>query len=333
MKTGHMTLGTAYEDLTIFQQISPETDAVQGWPLHFPDGSPPLSPDSTALRSQNWYGFRDPNRSIYVDWVAEAHQNETALAYQLELLEKAVGSGGGDPDWLREGIAGVAAVLPYADRSYFRVLSRAQRLALSDTVTLALVFGAADALRHVEHAAAQRAGIESISGEVTFNAVEQAWTAGAGWQPFRAAVEQVLATSDWVEALIAVNVILEPLVGRFLRLGYLERGGRRYGDTYTIAATATWLQDRDRAGRWTFALIDHLLADPEYGAANRVILTDWVDRWEARASEAVAALLLHLGEFATAPDDLNEAWADVVHTYRREVGDRWATKLAVTGGL
>ncbi|WP_046315383.1 hypothetical protein [Mycobacterium sp. UM_Kg1] len=326
-----MTLASAYEDLTIFQQISPETDAVQGWPLHFPDGSPPLSPDSTALRSQDWYGFRDPNRSVYVDWLAEAHQNETALADQLELLEKTVSSGGVDPDWLREGIAGVAAVLPYADRSYFRVLSRAQRLALSDTVTLALVFGAADALRHVEHAAAQRAAVESISGEATFSAVQQEWTAGAAWQPLRAAVEQVLATSDWGEALFAVNVILEPLVGRYLRLHYLERGGHRYGDAYTVSATAAWRQDHDRAARWTFTLIDHLLADPEHGVANRAVLTDWAVRWEARASEAVTALSAHLAEFSTAPEGLNDAWEDVVRTYRREVGDRWATTLTVTG--
>lgn len=327
------TFTDAYEDLTLHQQISPEADAVQGWPLHFPDGSPPLASESTAVRSQDWYGFRDPNQSVYVGWVASAHEAETALADGLARLREAASSGDVDSDWLRHGVAGVAAVLPYADRTYFRVLSRAQRLALSDTVTFALVFGAADALRHVEHGAAGRAVIEDTVGEEVFADVEGDWSAGEGWQPLRAAAEQLLATTDWVEALVAVNVILEPLVGGFLREHYLDSGARRHGDAYTAAATATWRSDSDRARRWTFALIDHLLADPAHGSANRAVIAEWADRWEWWAHRSVAALTAYLSQFSTTAVNLDQAWADVLQAHRQEVGERWSPLLIADGAL
>ncbi|GEL26898.1 hypothetical protein PSU4_58520 [Pseudonocardia sulfidoxydans NBRC 16205] len=81
---------TDYEEFTLGQQIGPDdTDAAQGWPLLFPDGSAPLTADSTAARSSDWSAFRDPNRSIYVEWVADVHRVESDLAAGLAELREA----------------------------------------------------------------------------------------------------------------------------------------------------------------------------------------------------------------------------------------------------
>ncbi|WP_051132946.1 hypothetical protein [Nocardia paucivorans] len=325
-------ISTEYEDLTVRQQIGPGTDAVQGWPLHFPDGSAPLSTDSTAVAADDWYGFRDPNQSIYVRWVAAVHETESKLAAAIALLG---GDGALDvvePDWLVEGIGRDLVILPFTDRALFRVLSRAQRLALSDTVTLPLVFEAADKLRHVEHVAALRAEVESAGAPDIFADVHQVWFTDARWQPLRSAVEALLATEDWVEAVVAANLIIDPLIGRYLREQYLVVAAEANRDAYTPVLVQAWRADTARSQTWTLSLVDHLLADPAHGAANAAVITEWAHRWETHALAAAEALAPLPANAPGRPIEAAAAWATVVSEYHAAVGGRWNSRLTV-GGL
>ncbi|BBY63630.1 ferritin family protein [Mycolicibacterium helvum] len=325
-------LASTYEKLTLHQQIAPEDGAVQGWPLHFPDGSAPLSADSTAVASHDWYGFRDPNELIYVNWVAGVHDAESDLAGHLERFAAALSSHAVSADWLGDGAASVLAVLPYTDRAYFRVLSRAQRLALSDTVTLPLVFDAADKLRHVEHAAAHRAAIENTFTPTLFDDVGELWAHSGGWLPLRLAIEELLATDDWVEALLATNLVIEPLVGRWIREHYVRPIALTHGDNFAPAIIDVWSADLNRSRAWTFALIDYLAADPTYGPDNSDVIAGWAHRWEHLARAAATSLAPLLDDISRAETQQAESWRTVVEQYDAEVAGRWRTQLLTPAG-
>lgn len=322
-------ISTEYEDLTVHQQIGPGTDAVQGWPLHFPDGSTPLDAASTAVASSDWYAFRDPNQAIYVRWVAAVHEVETGLGRSIAALSAEGALSVVDPDWLCEGIGRDLVVLPFTDRALFRVLSRAQRLALSDTVTLPLVFESADKLRHVEHVAAVRAEVEVAGAPDIFADVHQVWFGDPHWQPLRAAFEELLATRDWVEAVVAVNLILTPLVGRYLREQYLAPAAQANRDVYTPLVVAAWSADVDRSQRWTTALVDHLLTDEAHGPANAEVIARWVYRWEAHALTATEALAPLLAQAPNHPIGPAAAWNTVLGAYHRAVAGRWNSGLGI----
>src|SRR5947209_9958588 len=51
---------TLYEDVTIDTQPSVHRHLTRGWPVSFEDGRGTWDEGSTALRSSDWYAFRDP---------------------------------------------------------------------------------------------------------------------------------------------------------------------------------------------------------------------------------------------------------------------------------
>ena len=51
-----------YEDLTLHTQPDPQIFAFQGWFTHFADGRDPWTPNSTALKSTDWWVFQDPTK-------------------------------------------------------------------------------------------------------------------------------------------------------------------------------------------------------------------------------------------------------------------------------
>ena len=53
-----------YEDVTVDTQPSVHRHLDRGWPVHFEDGRGMWSEDSTALRSGDWYEFRDPGPAV-----------------------------------------------------------------------------------------------------------------------------------------------------------------------------------------------------------------------------------------------------------------------------
>ena len=74
---------TIYEDVTVDTQPSVHRHLDRGWPVHFEDGRGLWSDDSTALRSGDWYDFRDPGQM----WERPYYQAGTA---HEQLIEGAV---------------------------------------------------------------------------------------------------------------------------------------------------------------------------------------------------------------------------------------------------
>ena len=94
---------TEYEDLTVDEQSTPAHYAFQGWPIRFDDGRDPYFEGTTALRSSDWYLYRDPNQTIQRTYVSGVNESERALDRSISGARDAGLFSFADTDWVQTG--------------------------------------------------------------------------------------------------------------------------------------------------------------------------------------------------------------------------------------
>ena len=246
---------TLYEDVTVDTQPSIHRHLTRGWPLHFADGRGTWNDASTALRSSDWFAFRDPGqqweRPYYQAGAAVEHQIEGALRSAAEqgLVEDF------DPDWVavsarapadprlprarpvvRAGHGG--ARLPVGHGGHLRVPAGGDEAAL----------GPGDrALRDGSRAAPRRlASRSSAPGR-------SSWPTRPGNRAARY-LERLAATADWAEVVIAANLCFEPVVATLIRRELGTRAAAAHGDTVTPVLARVETQEWEWTREWTVAL-------------------------------------------------------------------------------
>jgi methane monooxygenase component A beta chain/propane monooxygenase small subunit len=278
---------TDYESFTLGQHVAPENFLFVGWPVRFDDGTPPFRTESTALRSSDWDVFRDPTQTWQREYVAAQDVQERALATTSRALVHSGVLGGMNPAWRDRVLPTQLATYPFVNYGLFRALSYAVREALTSAVTYALAFEAQDNLRSLQdivHATFDLA--EAIPGWSDGGA-RAAWMGAPEWQGAREAVEGILASEDWGEILVAINLVFEPLFGRLVKRDFLLANAARNGDPLTAALMLTGGIDTERQLAWSQELVRVLLADPEHASGNRAAISGWIERWTPRVLAAV----------------------------------------------
>jgi toluene monooxygenase system protein E len=121
----------------------------------------------------------------------------------------------------------------------------------------------------------------------------------------------MLATYDWGEALVALNLVLKPSLDEAL-LRQLGHSARRNGDLLLGFLVDAQYADSERARRWNAALMQHALQRDE----NLNVLNDWVLKWLPLGDAAIDRYCQYLPDAPTAADDAKrDAWA-----YRSSMG-------------
>lgn len=277
---------TEYEDLTCGQQSDPAHHAYQGWPIRFDDGRDPVYADSTALRSTDWFAFRDPSHTTNRAYVSSTNEVERSLSRSISGAVKAGHFAFAEPGWVRTGLAQHFMTYPFVNYGLFLAFCYAEREALSDTVTFAIVFTAADKLRHMQDAVHYSFELEAAFG--TSDAEAPAWwKADPVWQGARAAVEHIIASTDWMEIVVAANLSFDRVFGDLAKIEYFSRFAAANGDGITPMIIASAEADDHRTTAWTRALVNHLVSDAVHGAANRKQINEWIDKWDARSKHAI----------------------------------------------
>lgn len=309
---------TLYEDMTVHEQSSSDHYAFQGWPIRFDDGRDPVTPDSTAIRSSDWFDFRDPNQTMYRSYISSTNKSEESLVRNTLSAREAGHFEYINAEWIKTGLSERFMVYPYINYGVFLAFCYAQREALSDTTTFPIVFSATDHLRHMQDAVFYSFELKEAFPDFSDADATEAWQRDPLWQGARAAIEQIIASTDWMEIVCAVNLCLEPLFGRLVKEEYFVRFAIAHGDGVTplILASATGDINRDQA--WTVALMRHICSDEKFGTKNREVLDKWVKEWTERIDKA-------LNDFAPAFDDGTvkptsfDAAASCVHTGQRNL--------------
>ena len=275
---------TLYEDVTVDTQPSIHRHLSRGWPVSFADGRGMWDDNSTALRSADWFAFRDPGEQ----WERTFYQRATAVEHQLEgALRSAAEQGLIDdftPEW-REFLATRLQVPAFVEHGLWFALATAARDCLSDSVATCVCLQAAHKQRSAQAIVLYAMDLEPHLGrELPIAAAREAFLGEPAWQPTRRYLERLAATADWGEVVIAANLCFEPVVGTLIRRELGTRAAAASGDVVTPvlarAATQEWEWTRD----WTVALVRFLLPD------NRPVIDRWLGDWMPQAVDAATAL-------------------------------------------
>ena len=280
---------TQYEDVTVDTQPSVHRHMPREWPVHFEDGRGLWWDDSTALRSGDWYEFRDPGQM----WERPYYQ--TGTSYE-QLIEGAVRTARRErvfedftPEWV-EFLRGHLQIPAFCDHGIWLALASAARDTLSDTVTHCVALEAAMKQRQAQAYLLYGMDLEEHFGEFSVDQARESWLRDEPWQPVRRYVERLRATPDWGERVIAANVCFEARVGLLIRRELLMRSVRFNGDILTQALSHVAQLEWEWTREWTAELVRFVLADAEHGAANRDVLAGWLADWDPLAEEAALAI-------------------------------------------
>jgi propane monooxygenase small subunit len=280
---------TIYEDVTVDSQPSVHRYLDRGWPAYFEDGRGLWSDDSTALRSSDWYEFRDPGQL----WERTYYQAGTAYE---QLIEGAVRTARRDrvfddftPEWvdfLRKHLQTPA----FVEHGIWLALAGAARDTLSDTVTHCVALEAAMKQRQAQAYLLYGMDLEEQFGDFSVDRSRQDFLNADAWQPARRYVERLRATPDWGERVVATNVCFEPVFGLMVRRELLMRSVRFNGDIVTQSLNHVAQLEWEWARDWTIELVKFVLEDAEHGEANREVLSGWLADWLPLAEEAAEGI-------------------------------------------
>jgi hypothetical protein len=292
-----------YESYTVGQLSGPHQWLDVDWPIRFDDGRPPYLEDSTAVRSSDWQAYRDPAQLWQRPYVAMCSVEEQALDY---LVPAALQDGLVDDinaRWRTEVMGKYLAAWPYVDYGLFLALSYATREALSDTVLFTVAFSASDRMRHLQDVVQSIFQIQDHLPTFTDAAAQGAWMKDPVLVPTRRIVELIASCRDWVEVLVAINLVFEPVVGHLAKDEFFARFASHNGDGVLPVILASARRDIQRHLESTSELVRMLLADPLHGAGNREVISSWVERWSTPCYGAAEALggLFSLDGITTGP--------------------------------
>jgi len=280
---------TLYEDVTVDTQPSIHRHLTRGWPLHFEDGRGTWSDASTALRSGDWFAFRDPGEQ----WERPFYQRGAAVEAEIEgAIRTAVEEGliaDFSPEWvefLRAFLQGPA----YVEHGLWFAMATAARDCLSDSVATCVCLQAAMKQRSAQAIVLYAMDLEDHHGAFPIAAAKESFLTDEAWQPTRRYLERLAATPDWGEVIVAANLCFEPILGTLLRRELGTRAAAANGDTVTTVLARAATQEWEWVRAWSIELCRFLVGDEIHGAANRNQILAWVEEWMPQALEGALAL-------------------------------------------
>ena len=275
-----------YEDVTVDSQPSVHRHLDREWPVHFDDGRGMWWDDSTALKSGDWYEFRDPGQM----WERPYYQAGTA---HEQLIEGAVRTAKRErafddftPEWV-EFLRANLQVPAFAEHGIWLALASAARDTLSDTITHCVALEAAMKQRQAQAYLLYGMDLEEHFGEfpVERSTRELAERRGVAARPplrREAARDAGLGRARLRgQRLLRDDVRPVDQARAADALGALQRRHRSPRRSATSPSSSgsgcatgppSWCGSRSRT--------------KSTASANRAVLTGWLEEWMPLAEEA-----------------------------------------------
>lgn len=251
--------------------------------------------NNSPLQHDDWNAFRDPDEQIYRTYNMLQDGQENYVFGLFDQFNEREHDKALEPQW-----AGSLARLYTPARYLFHTLQMAsayiQQMSPASTITNCAAFQTADSLRWLSHTAYRTKELSATFSEKGFGENERSvWENDAAWQGFRELMEKVLATWDWGEAFVALNLVAKPAVEEAV-LRKLGEAARHNGDTLLGMLTDAQLLDAARHRRWATALVKMTLEKQGNSAA----IKTWIAKWEPLADKAIDAYCATLTDVADA---------------------------------
>ena len=264
----------------------------------------------SPLQHPDWEGFRDPDEMIYRVYTRIQDQQEQ---YVDGLLD--------EHDEMGHDATLSAAWLDALERLYTprRFLQMALQMgaayllqvAPASTITACAGFQDGDEFRWLSRCAYRARELQRAHPARGFGESERrTWEEEPAWQGFRELLEKTLATYDWGEHFVALNLVAKPAADEAHR--QLGRVGRRFDDGLLGLLADNQMRDSERSRRWSAALVAFSLENE----ANASVLSGWIGKWMPLARQAVTAYCGALPE----QDDAADAALGAVEAFHRSLG-------------
>ena len=281
---------SVYEDVTVDVQPDPARHLTQGWVYGFADRDGGYPAEWTALKSTDWHAFRDPNgeweKTIYQNNAAVVRQNSQNIANAQsenvfvrwtdewkEVVEKDVSA------WMHpEHGLGMHVFIP------------AQRDAPTNMINNAISVNSMHKLRFAQDIAMYNLAITDTVEGFDGQAHMAAWQEDPKWQGVRENAENLTAIRDWAEAVVAANLVFEPLVGELFRGEFVMHIAASNGDFVTPTLMGLGESDFERDLGYTKVLLGLLVEDKEHGDANKELLSEWLAKYVPMSIAAIEPL-------------------------------------------
>jgi toluene monooxygenase system protein E len=235
----------------------------------------------SRLQHPDWDAFRDPDGEVYRSYCTRRDSDEDYIDGLVSQYDELGHDAGLAPAW-RAGLVALYTPLRYLLHTTQMASAYLVTMAQGSTVANCFAFQMADQFRWVSRVAYRTAELRNAWPEEGFGRDERAhWENDPAWQGFRELMERQLATYDYGEALLALNLVALPALDAALRELAAQAGA--HDDELTLLLAQAQLADGARRARWTTALVGFLADAP----GNAGYVEEVRARWTPLAENAV----------------------------------------------
>ncbi len=265
---------------------------------------------NSPLQHPDWDAFRDPDELTYRAYCAMQDGQEQYVDGLLNAHDENSSDKALPADWV-ETLALLYTPARYMMAAAQMASAYVVQMAPASTITNCAVFQEGDSFRWLSRIAYRTRELANSHPEAGFLKGERRnWEEAPEWQGFRELFEKTLATFDWGENMVALNVVALRAVD-FGFLQPLKVAARARGDSLTAMLCDNHLRDGARSLRWTSAVVRHALGNQE----NNGVIAGWIEKWAPLADRAIDRYCTGLPNHAEiaehAKKSLRAYWSDL----------------------
>lgn len=248
-----------------------------------------FDPSLTKVTSSDWESFQDPDKLYYATYCYSRADWESRIAETFDQAQRLGLWNQISPEFLPV-LKDVVVPLRHVHYGEMITLTYVSRFAYGTAIEQAATYQAYDHMGAAQLITRMAKELEDQEPAILTESRSQ-WLNAPHLQPLRRLVEEQMAITDWMEAVVAttltLDVCLHELVYAALGTTAVAGGATVYG-----LMADHLLKFSGYGRRWSLALVKNLLKEnPDH---NRPVLQTYVDTWLPEALAAVEPLAREL---------------------------------------
>ncbi len=263
--------------------------------FHYPptweEGKELYDVSRTAIVMEDWYAFADPRQYYYTSYVTARAKQQESMSSTLDMAEKR-GLLNSVPTDLKLTVRNI--LTPFRHVEYGANMNNQSicEKGYGTTITSLASFNGFDRIGIAQYIARIALLIDENEEDGLIQARED-WLKNSIWQPLRHAVEDTFVLDDWMETMVAQNVVMDGLVYPLIYSRFIDAVTVKGGSVFAL--TTQFMNDwYAETIRWTNQLMKVTAAE---SPANAELLSSWVTKWSDRLEEALTPIATEaLGE-------------------------------------
>jgi toluene monooxygenase system protein E len=283
----------------------PDSSPIVRWYLEHREGS--------RLRVRTWEAFSDPRQTTYRAYTSRQDRQEQVLDALFDEIDETAYDQRLDETWvsflhqqylpLRFPLHGLEMLAAYVGQ-----------MAPSSRLTNCAAFQAGDELRALQRIAYRTAQLGSHRPGHDFGEHRASWEDAPAFQPLRELIERAFVCYDWAEAFVVLNVVIKPVIDRWMNSELAARLGSANSDPLLRSVHFSLAQDSEWHRAWTGAALRVAVLDEP---RNVDIIARWIAEWRPLADAAIDAFAAVAGQ-APRPLDPAAVRSRIVETVRAD---------------